>query len=127
MIRRRVPWIAIFVPCGALSLFLGARLLGWLRIQLPGCPMKELLGIPCATCGLTRCVLALARGRLGEAFHWHPVGTVLLLLSPAAAFWDLKRAWDGKPSPGLPDSLASRLAVAGLFLATWILQIVRGI
>jgi len=89
--------------------------------------MKSLCGIPCVTCGLTRCAMALSEGRWAEAFHWHPVAILLGLASPFAMGWDLRRAWRGKPCPSLPDSPAARLAVAGLLLGTWLLQIVRGI
>lgn len=124
---RGVPWLFLGLAGTAAALLLGAWVARTFGLQLPACPLKEHLGIPCATCGITRCVLALSTGRWAEAFHWHPVAVVLVLLSPLAMAWDLRRAWAGRPYPPLPDSLAARLGVAGLFLGTWILQIVRGI
>ena len=124
---RRVPWIALG-PLGALAFgWLGAGLVRHGLLSLPACPLKALTGLPCATCGLSRCVLALAQGEFRAAFHWHPVAVVLLGLSPLAASWDLWRAWRGQAYPALPDSLVARLAVAGLLLGTWILQVVRHI
>jgi hypothetical protein len=124
---RRVPWLALGFPAAA-GFLLGAA---WLQrtfpLRLPACPMKTYLGIPCATCGLTRCGLALARGDWGGAFHWHPVAVILLLLSPLAMAWDSRRAWRGEAYPPLPDSLPLRLGVAGLLAGTWLLQILRGI
>lgn len=89
--------------------------------------MKVRLGIPCATCGITRCLLAMSEGRWAEAFHWHPVVVLLVLAVPIVAAWDIHRAWRGRPYPSLPDSLAARLCAAALLAATWALQIVRGI
>lgn len=123
----RVPWLALGIPALALLAAGVVQILHGARVALPPCPMKSLCGIPCVTCGLTRCAMALSEGRWAEAFHWHPVAILLGLASPFAMGWDLRRAWRGKPCPSLPDSPAARLAVAGLLLGTWLLQIVRGI
>lgn len=122
----RTPWIAL----AALASALGIRLLGllapWLP-PLPACPLKAITGIPCATCGLTRCVLALGQGRWGEAFHWHPAAATGLVLLPLAAAWDLTRALRGRPYPPLPQGRGWRLLAAALLLAVWALQVARGI
>jgi len=125
--RRRVPWLALGIP---LLPFAGAAAVALLRaahLSLPACPMKARLGIPCITCGLTRCAAALGAGDWAGAFRWHPVAVVLCLASPLAIAWDLHRAWRGRPYPDLADSPAARLGVAVLLLGTWLLQIVRGI
>ena len=124
---RRIPWLAAGLVFLGLVLASGAWLARAWALPLPSCPLKTYLGIPCVSCGLTRCVLALSQGRWAEAFHWHPVAVALLVASPLALFWDLRRAWRGLPYPALPDSGAARMGVVGLLLATWILQIVRGI
>lgn len=124
---QRVPWIALGAPLLLLAGKLGAGLLGRGLLRLPACPFKRLTGLPCAACGLTRCAMALARGDWRAAFHWHPVAVLLLALLPFAALWDLRRAWRDEPYPGLPDSLAARMAVLGLFLGTWALQVARHI
>ena len=123
----RTPWLALGLPVFLLLLCCGAWVLQTLPVRLTACPMKLYLGIPCATCGLTRCVVALSAGHWAEAFHWHPVAVVLGLAAPFAMGWDLHRAWLRAPYPVLSDSLAARLIVAGLLAATWILQIARGI
>jgi hypothetical protein len=127
MNRNRVPWLAMGLAGGIPAILGAARLLEPVRELLPVCPLKAMTGLPCATCGLTRCVQALAQSNWLEAFHWHPVAVLLLGLVPFVIFWDLKRAWKAAPYPDLPDSLALRLTLIGIFLATWILQVARGI
>ena len=125
--RNRIPWLAFGILGTTLMVLAGARILERWPVLLPVCPLKAYLGIPCATCGLTRCVIALAQGHWAEAFHWHPVAVTLGLLSPVAVAWDLRRAWRGDAYPPLPDSLPVRLGVAGLLAGTWVLQVIRGI
>jgi len=100
---------------------------GTLHLVPPPCPLKAHLGIPCATCGGTRCALALVNGHLREAFHWHPVLALLGLISPLALLWDLRRAWRRDAYPPLPESRLARGAAALLLVGTWILQVARGI
>ena len=49
----------------------------------PMCPTALFLGIPCPGCGLTRATLALLRGDLGAALHFHPL---VFVLTPLAAY-----------------------------------------
>lgn len=125
--RRRVPWLALGLGCLVVGLLAGAWVMEQTHLRLPACLFKEHTGFACATCGLTRSVLALADGRWADAFHFHPVALIGLLLSPLAMGWDLRRAWRGAAYPALPDSLAWRLGAVGLLLGTWILQAARGI
>lgn len=111
----------------ASSGLLVAWLLRTTHLSFPPCLFKSVTGLPCATCGMTRCFSALSQGDWRAAFHWHPVGMLLLLASPMGAVWDLRRAWSGRPFPDLPDSLAARVAVVGLFLGAWALQVARGV
>jgi hypothetical protein len=127
MNARRVPWVAL---AGGLALSLGwaglhLHHLGLL--PLPACPLKTLTGLPCATCGLTRWALALGAGDWRGALHWHPVASLLLLLLPWLALWDVRRALRHAPYPELPQSPWARGLALGLLLGTWVLQAVRGI
>jgi hypothetical protein len=124
---RRLPWVALGMGLlGALALVLGPILKSHPWVLRP-CLFKTLTGFACATCGLTRCSLALLEGRPWEAIHWHPVAALLLFASPLLAAWDIRRAIRGEPYPSLPDRRAPRLALALILAATWILQIARGI
>lgn len=123
---RRIPWVAL----GALFAGWGLRVAGLLQPVpelLPGCAFKRLTGFACATCGLTRCVVALGRGDWRAAFHWHAAATVFAMLLPLLALWDLRRAWRGDAYPPLPDTRAARVSAWAILLGVWALQVVRGI
>jgi hypothetical protein len=123
---RRVPWVAL----GALLTWLGAWAASFLQpiaALLPGCAFKRLTGFACATCGLTRCLMALGARDWSTAFHWHPAAASFAVLLPIAALWDLRRAWRGDPYPRLPDSRLARLSVWLGLIAVWVLQVARGI
>ncbi|MDP1832059.1 MAG: DUF2752 domain-containing protein [Geothrix sp.] len=123
---KRVPWVALATLLTALGLRVAA-LLEPVSGLLPGCAFKRLTGVACATCGLTRCVMAIGRWDWREAFHWHPAAAGALALLPIVAAWDLRRAWRGDPYPELPDSRAARLSVWAILAAMWALQVARGI
>ena len=123
---RRIPWLALAALLAAVGIRL-AVLLEPVAGLLPACAFKRLTGLACATCGLTRCVLALGRWDWPAAFHWHPAAAVAVALWPVAAVWDARRAWRGAPYPALPDSKAFRLSAWILLFSAWALQVARGI
>ncbi len=123
---RKVPWVAMGALFGVLGAWTAASLQPFSSF-LPGCAFKQLTGIPCATCGLTRCVMALGHWDWRAAFHWHPAAACLAALLPVLALWDLRRAWRQEPYPQLPDSRAARMVVGLILLAVWALQVARGI
>lgn len=47
--------------------------------DFPLCPVAGTFGVPCPGCGLTRATLALMRGDVRTAFHFHPL---VWLLAP---------------------------------------------
>jgi hypothetical protein len=123
---RRIPWVVL----GCLLAGMTAWAAGFLQPVanlLPGCAFKRLTGFACATCGATRCVMALGRWEWREAFHWHPVLAGMAALLPVLALWDFRRAWRGDPYPRLPDSAAVRVALWLALLGVWVLQVARGI
>jgi hypothetical protein len=125
-VARRIPWLAAGWLLAGIAMLLLAPVVQRFPGLLPACPFKAATGIACATCGLTRCLLAVAGGRWAEAFHWHPVAAALVLCSPLAAGWDGWRAWQGRPYPGLPDHWLPRALAATTLLGTWALQALRG-
>jgi hypothetical protein len=58
-------------------------------LEVPTCLLKRVTGHPCPTCGSTRAILALGRGRWVEALAWNPLvmlglGTLLLMVAHQA-------------------------------------------
>jgi len=51
------------------------------------CGMKQRMGLPCPTCGMTTSVLAFARGEVFLAFYVQPAAAFLCTLLVAAAFF----------------------------------------
>jgi Protein of unknown function (DUF2752) len=47
----------------------------WFAIGLPWprCLFHDLTGLPCATCGMTRCAIQFFRGNFLAAIHWNPL------------------------------------------------------
>jgi hypothetical protein len=64
----------------------------WLKLGMawPGCWVRRLTGLPCPTCGATRCAMSLAHGDLAGAWRDNPLificytGTLLINLYAAA-------------------------------------------
>jgi len=116
---RRFGHLDVFAVIGALS-FLVARFLPVLAVPYT-CPARGLLGIPCATCGMTHAFVALAHGDLGAALAASPLGAALAAGAWAYAVLDLLRVALGRPFPAVPAGLlrvATALGAAAL-LANW--------
>ena len=94
------------------------------KLVLHRCVFRELTGIPCPTCGLTRSLALAVRGKLAPSFRQHLLGPPLLalLLWRLAAFLAVKERtgreeiFEGWWAGGKP-------AIAGLFLAAWTLRL----
>lgn len=64
------------------------------------CPSRELLGLPCPGCGLTRSILLLAQGRFRESWQLQPFGYAWLALAAVFAaqryvLQSRQRLWKG--------------------------------
>ena len=84
IIRSR--WVPLIFLAGVLVLAVnpahtGPHTLSVTRI-VPPCGFKRITGLPCPACGLTRSLICVAHGDIGEAIILNPVG---LLLFPAFA------------------------------------------
>ena len=114
---RRFGHLDVFAVIGALS-FLVARFLPVLALPYT-CPARGLLGIPCATCGMTHAFVALARGDLAGALHASPLGAALAAGAWGFALLDLGLLALGRPFPRVPAGalrLATGAGVVALLL-----------
>src|SRR6185369_16979802 len=55
---------------------------------IPVCPFALVTRHPCPGCGLTRATLALLRGDLTDALHFHPLAPVVAPLVIAAVLYN---------------------------------------
>jgi hypothetical protein len=56
----------------------------------PRCPIRHFLGIPCASCGATRCALACLHGSFTNAFRLNPL---MFGLYSVLGIFDLYAVW----------------------------------
>ena len=89
------------------------------------CRFRALTGIPCPTCGSTRALLALGRGRVFEALTHNPLAVTAGVFGMA---WLVARVGFGRRlsvSPAVRSRGHLWLAAAVLLLANWGYVIVR--
>jgi len=82
----------------------------WLAIGLPWprCVFHELTGLPCVTCGMTRCAIQFFHGHFFAAFKWNPL--VFTSLCGVIAFDLYAFATLTMRAPRLRISLSTRRA-----------------
>ena len=75
-VRRRLRWpvwavllVLVWLALGSATILLGARL----NRPIELCLFKRLTGLACPTCGFTRGILCLLRGRPGQAWLHNPL------------------------------------------------------
>lgn len=115
--EREFSWKRLFwgiAPLGILFVFVG--------FDLPICPFRVGLGVPCPGCGLTRATLAIASGDLHGMLVFHPLAP---LVTPLVVFTVVRgilayagvipRRWD--PLDKVPSWAWTGFAV--LLLGLW--------
>lgn len=118
--------LALSVAVAACALAVGRVYPLWQDHVHVACPLLEISGIPCPTCGATRAVTALAAGRVFEALSWNPLAALgaatLLVWIPAAALM----LCGAVASPRIPTSLRPwvRWAFPLLIGANWVYLLV---
>lgn len=53
------------------------------------CIIKNITGVPCPSCGITRSIREILYGNLSLAFWYNPLGFILLLLAIIVPIWIL--------------------------------------
>jgi hypothetical protein len=114
-------WGGAVLLCAAAAPFAPAVAKG-----LPPCPFHWLTGLPCATCGGTRALLALSRFDPGAAFLWNPLVTAGALAFALGGLIAFGLALAGRevrvPGPTLGLRVALTLAVA----SNWVFLVAAG-
>jgi hypothetical protein len=104
----------------------------WLAMSLPWprCPFFALTGLPCVTCGATRCTLAFLHGNVLSGLRWNPLAAVALCAVIAfdlyAAVVLLGRTYRLRVvSWTAAEKKMARVAVIGLLALNWIYLLVN--
>lgn len=94
-----------------------------LVLHLAHCPMRDMTGIPCPTCGGTHAAVALARGEVVSAFAVNPLVTALALglyvwgvWAVAATLWPRLRR---ELLLGPREKKAARILAASSMILAW--------
>ena len=123
-----LPRLLVF-PFGVLALLglVVVRFRPDLVLRLAHCPLRDMTGVPCPTCGGTHAAVALAQGRWTDAFTANP-----LVAASLAVFgiWLLAGVL-ATVAPGLRRDLVltsrekktARILTVFLILSTWIREL----
>lgn len=108
---------------------LAVRLIPDLVHGLSRCPLRDITGVPCPTCGGTHAAAGMAAGRWLDALQANPIATVGLAVFTLWAVYGviatlLPRLRRGLELSG-PEKKAARYLAAFLILASWAWQIAR--
>ena len=119
----RVPW-PLAASAITLGFILGARVVEKFSLPLPRCTFRTLTGLPCLSCGTTRCLTALSHLHLLHAFHFNPLATTVTVTLLASPLMLLHRG-----SVHLSASSKKCLATIGLVIVAvnWVYLIVNRI
>lgn len=123
-----LPRLLVF-PFGliALAALVLARFQSDLVLKLAHCPLRNITGLPCPTCGGTHTAISLTRGQLWEALHTNPLVTVGMILFGvwllagllATVFPGMRRDLELTPV----EKRTARILAVLLFILAWIWQI----
>ena len=121
-----VIWPMVSLGCLALAVL-------WIRLHLPvpSCAFHAITGLPCPTCGATRCLLALFHGNVGMAMHFNPLACMTLAAIAAfdlyaVAAWSLRGSRLRLTRARFLRPLVLRCAVIAAIAMNWVYLLHRG-
>jgi len=100
------------------SVMLATGCFSWLALGLPWphCWVRHTFGLPCPTCGSTRCALALAHGNIGSALLQNPMMFTVYLAVASFDLYAIGTLWLGLPRLRLADVPAKIKQVFSLLI-----------
>lgn len=92
-----------------------------------GCPFRNITGIPCPACGLTRATVCLFKGDIASAFKFNPLFPLAYLLMGALCVYAalaIKNKGINKRTEKIFSVIFS--AVLVIFIVVWIFRFAAG-
>jgi len=88
-LSRRKLYTIIFIACiaGFIWLYLGITTNKTEMNSVDVCLIKHVTNIPCPSCGSTRAIISLTKGKFIEAFMINPLGYVVAIIMLLAPLW----------------------------------------
>lgn len=84
--NRKIYWILSLISLAGYA-WIGFHLLEHEHTEFTVCIFKNVTGWACPSCGITRSVLSLLHGRIGEALWINPLGVLAALLLIVIPVW----------------------------------------
>ena len=125
----RPPW-GIWIFPALVLVAAGAWLVSEGYVRLGTCGLKELVGLPCLSCGATRATLLLLDGQFGPAFAMQPLVIVaygLLIMWGLISLGTLATGRKLAVSLTRRESVLLKVAVVVLPVANWCYLVAAGI
>jgi len=94
------------------------------------CTFKQMTGMNCPGCGLTRCFVSMAHGDVRRAWHFNPVGILLFVVVVSQIPFRSLQIWRGRR--GLPEIRLGRvgyslmLVLVAALMIQWIVRTLLG-
>lgn len=99
--------------------------------SLAHCPLRDITGVPCLTCGATAAFVALSHGRLLDAFHANALTVLvtcgLLACVPGAIVSTMVPRWRYSLSLTPREKKAARIGAALFLILAWVWQFRPGV
>ncbi len=96
--------------------------------DLPLCPTKNLLGLPCPGCGLTRATTAMVSLSFEDMWHYHPLAPIIaplvLVFFVRAGLKAIGRPPKFDPMAKMPQWMA--VSILTLFVGFWVVRLLGG-
>lgn len=103
----------------------------WPVAWVPVCLFHRLTGIPCPTCGATRCVKALLRGDWGVAIFLQPLIAAAIMTGVLGLAYAWGVAWFGWRYPAVKLNRREKwglgITVTAAVVANWVYLVSTGV
>ena len=120
-------WLALGVIALGIGAFVSVKFGLGGDSWLPGCMFRELTGLHCPGCGMTRAVQAVVHGEMAKAFRFNPLGMILLPLVGVGICMEMLGWARGRPLPFRSvRGVWGVWTVAGVVALFWILRNLPG-